>query len=105
VLVDRLWPRGISKETARIDAWEKDIAPSTELRRWYDHDPDKWPEFQKRYKAELKSKSADAILDDLAHRARRGRVTLVYSSHAGGISNAAVLLKLIDARGRKIARG
>lgn len=98
VLIDRLWPRGISKANAHIDAWEKDIAPSTELRKWYEHDPVKWPEFQKRYKEELKSPEAVAVLDDLAKRAKRGRVTLVYSSHAADISNSAVLEKLLNQR-------
>lgn len=98
VLIDRLWPRGVSKTKAHIDAWEKDIAPSTELRKWYEHDPLKWPEFQKRYKAELKSPEAAAVLDDLVRRAKRGRVTLVYSSHAGDISNSAVLEKLLNQR-------
>jgi uncharacterized protein YeaO (DUF488 family) len=98
VLVDRLWPRGLSKAKAHIDAWEKDVAPSTELRQWYGHDPDRWPDFQKRYRAELKASAAAAILDDLVRRAGRGRVTLVYSSHAGDISNAAVLEKLLSKR-------
>ena len=100
VLVDRLWPRGVSKLKARLDAWEKDIAPSSELREWYEHDPDKWPEFQKRYRSELKAPAAAAALDDLVQRAKRGRVTLVYSSHAAEISNAAVLSKLIKRRAR-----
>jgi uncharacterized protein YeaO (DUF488 family) len=103
VLVDRLWPRGISKANARIDAWEKDIAPSGELRQWYDHDPARWPEFQKRYRAELRTAAARAILDDLVRRAKRGRVTLVYASHAGDISNAALLEKLLNARIKRSA--
>ncbi len=98
VLVDRLWPRGVSKATAQIDAWEKDIAPSTELRQWYGHDPAKWPDFQKRYRRELEAAPAAAVLDDLVRRARRGRVTLVYASHAGEISNAAVLAAILNQR-------
>jgi uncharacterized protein YeaO (DUF488 family) len=98
VLIDRLWPRGVSKASARIDAWEKDVAPSAELRTWYGHDPVKWLEFQKRYKAELRSAAAVAVLDDLVRRARRGRVTLVYASAAGDISNSAVLEKLLNRR-------
>ena len=58
ILVDRLWPRGIKKEAAHLDEWAKDIAPSTELREWYGHDPDRWPEFQKKYKTELKHNEA-----------------------------------------------
>jgi uncharacterized protein YeaO (DUF488 family) len=98
VLVDRLWPRGLSKAKAHVDFWAKAIAPSTELRQWYEHDPDKWPEFQKRYRAELKTAEARAVLSDLARRARRGRVTLVYSSHAGDISNAAALERMLKRR-------
>jgi uncharacterized protein YeaO (DUF488 family) len=98
VLIDRLWPRGVSKAKAHLDAWEKDVAPSDELRHWYEHDPEKWPEFQKRYKQELKAPAAKLVLDDLASRARRGRVTLLFSSHAADISNAAVLVKLLQSR-------
>lgn len=98
VLVDRVWPRGVSKEEAHLDAWEKDIAPSTELRKWYDHDPGKWPEFQERFRAELDNDVARAILDDLVKRARRGRVTLVYASKASEICNAAALEKMLSPR-------
>lgn len=98
VLVDRLWPRGISKAKARIDAWEKDIAPSAELREWYGHDPAKWPEFRKRYTQEFRGAAAKKVLDDLVRRATRGRVTLVYASRAGEISDAAVLTRLLDRR-------
>ncbi|MEO6779101.1 MAG: DUF488 family protein [Gemmatimonadaceae bacterium] len=101
VLVDRLWPRGVSKAKARLDACEKDIAPSGELREWYQHDPDKWPEFQKRYRSELKAPEAAAVLTDLVKRTKKGRVTLVYSSHAADISNAAVLSRLISQRARR----
>ena len=101
VLVERLWPRGVSRAQARLDAWEKAIAPSDELRRWYGHDPSKWDEFQVRYERELAAPEAQAILDDLATRARQGQVTLVYASHAGEISNAAVLQRLL--RGRAAA--
>lgn len=103
VLVDRLWPRGISKARARIDAWEKDIAPSPELREWYGHDPEKWDEFQKRYARELRAARAKEVLDDLVRRARRGRVTLVYASRAGDISDAAVLTRLLNRRLRRPA--
>lgn len=110
VLIDRLWPRGVSKAKAHLDAWEKDVAPSDELRKWYEHDPVKWPEFQKRYKKELKAPAARAVLDDLARRAARARVTLVYSSHAADISDVAVLEKVLSrrvksTRATKAARG
>lgn len=98
VLVERLWPRGVSKVAARLDAWEKVIAPSDALRRWYDHDPKKWPEFQSRYARELATPTAQAILDGLAERARHGAVTLIYASRAGEISNAAALEPLLRER-------
>jgi len=98
VLIDRLWPRGVSKARARLDAWEKDIAPSAALRKWYGHDPDKWHEFQLRYAAELRSAPAMKVLDGLVRRARRGRVTLVYASRAGDLSDAAVLKRILNRR-------
>jgi uncharacterized protein YeaO (DUF488 family) len=98
VLAERLWPRGQSKAKAKLDAWEKEIAPSNDLRRWYDHDPDKWAEFQSRYERELATPAAQTILDQLAERARRGPVTLVFASHAGEISNTAVLVRLVRER-------
>lgn len=100
VLIDRLWPRGLSKERAHLDAWEKDVAPSRELREWYGHDPEKWPEFRKRYREELKAPAARAVLDDLVERGARGRVTLVYSSRAADISDVAVLEPLLTRRVR-----
>jgi uncharacterized protein YeaO (DUF488 family) len=100
VLVDRLWPRGLSKAKADVAVWAKAIAPSTELRRWYDHAPEKWREFQKRYRAELATPEPRAVLADLLQRARRGRVTLVYSSHAADISNAAALERMLKRRAR-----
>jgi uncharacterized protein YeaO (DUF488 family) len=100
VLIDRLWPRGVSKAKARLDAWEKDVAPSRELREWYGHDPAKWPEFRRRYAQELRASAARIVLDDLAKRARRGPVTLVYSSKAAAISDVAVLEQLLKRRTR-----
>lgn len=104
VLIDRLWPRGVSKVKAHLDAWEKDVAPSSELREWYEHDPAKWPEFQKRYREELKAPAAKAVLDALVRRAKRGRVTLVYSSRAADISDVAVLEKLLSGRVKRAQR-
>ncbi len=98
VLAERLWPRGLSKGKARLDAWEKNIAPSADLRRWYGHDPAKWDEFQTRYEKELMTPEAQEILNSLAERARRRTVTLLYASHAAGISNTAVLLGLLTKR-------
>jgi len=96
VLIDRLWPRGLSKRKARLDAWEKDIAPSRELRQWYRHDPAKWTEFRTRYTKELRNAAAKLILADLVRRARHGRVTLVYGSRAAEISNVTVLRRMLS---------
>jgi uncharacterized protein YeaO (DUF488 family) len=98
VLVERLWPRGVSKEKAQLDAWEKEIAPSNDLRRWYDHDPQKWVEFQSRFERELETPEAQAILDGLVARAREGTVTLVYSSKESDISCSAVLQRMLADR-------
>ena len=98
VLVERLWPRGIRKAALRFDAWEREIAPSTELRRWYGHEPEKWEEFQARYERELQQPDAQAILQALVERARRGNVTLLYAARDGEHSNAAFLERLLVAR-------
>ena len=95
VLVERLWPRGVSKEVAELDAWEKDIAPSNALRRWYGHDPKKWEEFQERYEGELEMPERQEILHNLVRRGQRGIVTLLYASRAGEISGAAVLRQVL----------
>lgn len=105
VLVERLWPRGVRKAQAQLDAREKDIAPSNALRRWYGHDPNKWEEFQERYERELKMPQAQQILDSLAERAQHGVVTLLYSSRAGEISNAAVLQRILTQRTKRIDEG
>ncbi len=78
VLVDRLWPRGLSKEIARIDLWFKEIAPSDSLRRWFNHEPEKWAEFKKRYFAELKTRSQE--VSSLVIRAKKERVTLLFAA-------------------------
>jgi uncharacterized protein YeaO (DUF488 family) len=80
VLVDRVWPRGRTKEQLRLDAWERDLGPSTPLRKWFGHDPARWPEFQTRYHAELAAPDQARTLDLLAAQARRGPVTLVYGA-------------------------
>ena len=94
VLVDRLWPRGLSKEDAQLTLWLKEVGPSTDLRKWFGHDPARWAEFQRRYKAEL---SHNAALDELRSLARKERLTLVYSAHDEA-HNQAVVLK--DVLGR-----
>ena len=89
VLVDRLWPRGLRRDEARIDLWLKNIAPSTELRRWFGHDPDKWREFKTRYFRELKQHQ-DAV-DELKKLAKAGRLTLLYAAKDLENNNAAAL--------------
>jgi uncharacterized protein YeaO (DUF488 family) len=95
ILVDRLWPRGLSKEQAHIDLWLKEIAPSDELRKWFAHDPEKFAEFRSRYKAELASGEAIDALGRLHEMARQGQVTLVYAAHDTEHNNAVVLRDLL----------
>jgi len=90
VLVERLWPRGVTKARLRLDEWNKDVAPSPELRRWFGHDPERWPEFRRRYFAELRA-NRDAW-KSLLSRTRRGRVTFIYAAHDTE-HNGAVALK------------
>ncbi len=98
VLVDRLWPRGLKKEAAEIDEWLKELAPSTELRRWFGHKHDRWPEFEARYRAELASPAAAEDLDRLRKLGRRGRVTLLYAAHDETENNARVLQEVLTKR-------
>jgi uncharacterized protein YeaO (DUF488 family) len=95
VLVERLWPRGISKEHAHLDLWLKDVAPSTELRKWYNHDPLKFPEFRRRYETELKSEAAQEGLARLCGIAKQGQLTLVFATRDANHSNAAILQDLL----------
>lgn len=93
-LVERLWPRGIKKSALGIDGWLKDAAPSTELRKWFSHDPEKWQEFRRRYFAELDhAPDAWAPIDEAA---RKGAVTLLYSSHDEEHNNAVALKEYIE---------
>ena len=94
ILVDRLWPRGLSKEDAQIDLWLKSIAPSNDLRKWYNHDPDKWLEFKKRYFTELDANS-DEVSQLVAH-VKRGHVSFLYSSKEQTHNNAAALKDYIN---------
>jgi uncharacterized protein YeaO (DUF488 family) len=88
VLIDRLWPRGVTKEELELDEWCKDAAPSTELRKWFNHDPDKWDEFQHRYRKELDGSDAAKAL---IARAKDGRVTLIYGAKDKVHNNAEVM--------------
>ena len=93
ILVDRLWPRGITKENAKIDFWPKELAPSTGLRQWYGHDPDKWPEFKSRYFKELENNPD--LMNELIKRVSKGAVTFVYSSKELYNNNAAALKEYV----------
>lgn len=95
VLIERLWPRGISREPAHIDLWLKDVAPSSELRAWFRHNPKKFPGFRCRYKAELQSEAAQEALTKLREIAKQGQLTLVFAAHDAAYSNAAVLHDLL----------
>jgi uncharacterized protein YeaO (DUF488 family) len=94
ILVDRLWPRGLSKEKARVDLWLKEVAPSTELRKWFGHDPGKWPEFKARYKAELKHNTSQLAL--LKRAVVRGPATLLFGAKDTEHNEAVVLQQLLD---------
>ncbi len=94
ILVDRLWPRGLTKEKARVDLWLKDIAPSTELRKWFGHDPVKWKEFKKRYRQELKKNKEECSL--LKEQMKKGIVTLVYGAKDEEHNEALVLKELFS---------
>jgi uncharacterized protein YeaO (DUF488 family) len=99
ILVERLWPRGIKKTALKLEAWLKDIAPSTPLRRWFSHDPQKWQEFRRRYFYELKSKAE--ALKPVINAAKRGRVTFLYSSHDTEHNNAVALKDYVEAQIKK----
>jgi uncharacterized protein YeaO (DUF488 family) len=92
ILVDRLWPRGLTKEEAAVKIWMKDLAPSTELRKWFGHDPEKWKEFQSRYRKELREK--EELLDTIRQEIKEHKVTLVYGSR-DEVHNGAVVLKKV----------
>lgn len=98
VLVDRLWPRGVSKARLQLDAWVRDVAPSTELRKWFGHDPDRWDEFVRRYRAELRAPEREALLSQVAEHARHGRVTIIYGARDTEHNEAAVLQDVVQDR-------
>lgn len=94
ILVDRVWPRGLSKQKAALDQWLKEIAPSKELRQWFKHDPARWPEFRRRYRKELAGKQE--IIEDLRSRAAEGTVTLLYSARDPDRNQAVVLKEYLE---------
>jgi uncharacterized protein YeaO (DUF488 family) len=94
ILVDRLWPRGISKDKAKVEFWPKELAPSTELRRWYGHNPEKWSEFKSLYAAELSGNQE--LLNKLMEYVRKGTVTFVYSSKEQRLNNAIALKEYVE---------
>lgn len=93
ILVDRVWPRGMSKEKAAVDLWLKHVAPSTELRKWFGHEPERWPEFKRRYQIEL-SKHADT-LNEIRSRGRKGAITLLFAAKDTAHNNAVALLEYL----------
>ncbi len=103
ILVDRLWPRGVSREKARIASWIKEIGPGTELRKWFGHDPLRWDEFRRRYLGELQDPGKQAVLRELAGKSRRGVVTLVFAAKDELHNNAMVLKHAIDDIARRAA--
>jgi uncharacterized protein YeaO (DUF488 family) len=94
ILVERLWPRGIKKEKAKIDAWPKEVAPSTQLRKWYSHDPAKWEEFKRRYWKELEEQ--EAAVSKIAEEAKAGKMTFVFASKEAERNNAVALKEYIE---------
>ena len=96
ILVDRLWPRGLTKEKAKVDLWLKEIAPSDKLRKWFSHDPKKYEEFKRRYAKELEDKSE--ILKRIKSESKKGTITILFSAKDTEHNNATVLKELLSAR-------
>ena len=94
ILVDRVWPRGFTKEKARVDEWRKDLGPSDALRKWFAHDPDKWDEFRRRYRTELEKAGKWPDLMRIAERAKKGDVTLVFSARDAEHNQAVALREM-----------
>ena len=98
VLVDRLWPRGLTREAAAVDHWFKEIGPSNDLRTWFGHRPERWAEFSRRYRAELAAEVAAPLVRQLVMLARKGSLTLLYSARDEAHNQAVVLAKVIQAK-------
>ena len=101
VLVDRLWPRGVARKSLALDEWQKDVAPSTDLRRWFNHDPARWDEFKARYRAELAKSPGREALSTLVQLSRQGNLTLIYAARDENHNEATVLRDVILRRLRE----
>ena len=99
ILVERLWPRGLTKARAAVNLWMKDVAPSQDLRKWFGHDPARWKQFKQRYWKELKNKKDD--VDVLRRKAREGKVTFIYAAHDEEHNGALALKEFIEQRGKE----
>lgn len=99
VLIDRIWPRGVKKEDLALDDWCKEVAPSTDLRQWFDHDPERWDRFKQRYFEELADNSE--AIDDLVKTAKEGRLTLVYAASEEKFNNAVALKEYLEEEMKK----
>ena len=105
ILVDRVWPRGVSKDKAELDDWLKAVAPSNDLRKWYSHDPEKFDEFSRRYRKELEDDDAAEALDELRGYAKKGALTLLTASKRDDISQATVLAEILNGSHGKASHG
>jgi len=103
-LVDRLWPRGLKKQDAHLKGWLRDLAPSSDLRHWFSHDPHRWEEFQRRYVAELEDPEKTSQIEDLLERVRQGIATLVFAAKDEEKNNAVVLKHYLEQRLGSAAR-
>lgn len=99
ILVERLWPRGLTKARAAVNLWIKDVAPIPDLRKWFGHDPARWKQFKQRYWNELKNKKDD--VDALRHEAKAGKVTFIYAAHDEEHNGALALKEFIEQRGKE----
>ena len=105
VLVDRVWPRGVRKESLGLDLWLRELGPSNELRKWFGHRPERWEEFRRRYKTELRGQRQQELLDQLAELAQKGPVTLLYGARDEQRNQAVVLREVLQERLRERAQG
>jgi uncharacterized protein YeaO (DUF488 family) len=105
VLVDRVWPRGVRKESLGLDLWLRELGPSNELRKWFGHRPERWEEFRRRYRTELRGQRPEELLDQLTELAQKGPVTLLYGARDEQRNQAVVLREVLQERLRQGAKG